>query len=40
MSEKWKKVCFEIVKYALGAILGAVGMTTASGCSCVPVITL
>lgn len=35
MSAKWKSVIFDIIKYAIGAILGAVGVT-ASGCACVP----
>lgn len=35
MSEKWKQIAFEILKYAFGAILGIVGIT-ASGCLSVP----
>lgn len=35
MSEKWKKVCFEIFKYALGVILGALGLSV-TGCVCFP----
>lgn len=37
MSETWKKVVFDILKYAFGAVLGAVGVT-ASGCALVPVL--
>lgn len=36
MSEKWKKVGFEILKYAVGAILGALGLSV-SGCISLPV---
>ena len=35
MSANWKKVLIDILKYAVGAIIGAVGVT-ASGCACVP----
>lgn len=35
MSEKWKKVCYEILKYAIGAILGVLGLSV-TGCVCFP----
>ena len=35
MNEKWKKVALEILKYAIGAILGALGLT-ATGCVAFP----
>ena len=35
MSPCWKKVFFEIFKYAVGAILGAAGLAV-SGCVCLP----
>lgn len=35
MSEKWKKVGFEVLKYALGVILGALGISV-TGCVCFP----
>lgn len=35
-SVNWKKIIFEILKYALGAVLGGVGVA-ASGCASVPV---
>lgn len=35
-SVNWKKITVEILKYALGVILGAIGVT-ASGCASVPV---
>lgn len=34
-SVKWKRIGFEIFKYALGVILGALGVTV-SGCASVP----
>lgn len=35
MSEKWQKVLIDILKYAVGAIIGAIGVS-ASGCVCLP----
>lgn len=35
MSDKWRKVVFDVLKYAVGAILGAAGFSL-SGCACVP----
>lgn len=35
MNEKWKKVAGDIIKYALGAILGALGFSSI-GCVAVP----
>ncbi len=35
MKEKWKKVALEIFKYAIGAILGALGLS-ATGCVSFP----
>lgn len=37
-SVNWKKIVFEIVKFAVGAILGGLGVVTFDGCVCVPVI--
>lgn len=36
MKETWKKIALDIIKYAVGAILGGIGVA-ASGCSFVPV---
>lgn len=36
MSEKWQKVVKEILKYAVGAILGAIGLGV-SGCTFIPI---
>lgn len=35
MSIKWKKVLFDVLKYALAAILGALGVSS-TGCTCIP----
>lgn len=35
-SANWKKIIFDILKYALGAVLGGVGVA-ASGCASIPV---
>ena len=36
INDKWKKVIFDIVKYALGAVLGAAGFSL-TGCASIPV---
>lgn len=36
MNKMWKNIVFDIVKYAVGAILGGLGVAV-SGCSIVPV---
>lgn len=35
MNTKWRKVAFDILKYAVGAIFGALGLSL-TGCSSVP----
>lgn len=35
MSDKWKKILLEVLKYSLGAVLGGLGITL-TGCACVP----
>lgn len=35
MSKKWQNVLIDILKYAVGAIIGAIGIS-ASGCVCFP----
>lgn len=35
MSDKWRKVFLEILKYSIGAILGAAGISFA-GCAFIP----
>lgn len=37
MSSKWKSVLISILKFAIGAVCGAMGITL-TGCSSIPVI--
>lgn len=38
MSEKWRKVLVDVIKYSVSAVLGAFGFSFVSGCAAFPVL--